>query len=138
MLLPGIRVFLEVLKVIFFFRTICLSLHHFHKHCTQNCVCCSDWCGSVGWVSSLRAKGCWFDSPLGHIPRLRDWSLVAACTRGNQSMFLTSVFLSISLSLPSPLSKINKLKKKLWMVGAVFRDAKSSQQKMFYSMGIIS
>ena len=41
-----------------------------------------------------------FDSQSGHRPGLQVRSPVGACTRNNRSMFL-----SLSLSLPSPLSK---------------------------------
>ena len=46
----------------------------------------------------------------GHMPGLQIRSLVRAHARGNPSVFLTSVFLSISFSLFSPLSEIkNKI-----------------------------
>ena len=51
----------------------------------------------------LKSKRSPFDPQSGHTPRLQVWSLVKMHTRGNQSMFLPSVFLSLSLSLPSPL-----------------------------------
>ena len=38
--------------------------------------------GSVGWASSCKAKGHWFDFPSGHMPRLRVWSPIGAHTRG--------------------------------------------------------
>ena len=31
---------------------------------------CPGWCGSVGWSSSHKAKGHWFDSRSGHMPEL--------------------------------------------------------------------
>ena len=42
----------------------------------------------------------------GDVPRLQVWSLVGACTRGNQWMFLSHIDISLPLplSLPSPLS----------------------------------
>ena len=70
-----------------------------------------DQCGSVGWVSSRKAKGRWFNAQSGHVPGLQVWPPVRACMRGNQLMFL-----SLSFSRPSPLSKtksnIKKKKKK--------------------------
>ena len=36
----------------------------------------SDWCGSVGWVSSSKTKGRWFNSWSGHMPGLQVQSLV--------------------------------------------------------------
>ena len=35
-----------------------------------------EWFGSVGWVSSLKAKDFWFDSQSGYMPGLQVWSLV--------------------------------------------------------------
>ena len=60
-----------------------------------------DWCG---WKSSYKAKHCWFDSQLSHMPRLWVQSPVGVHTRGNQSMFLSHIdisllFLSSFLSL---------------------------------------
>ena len=52
-----------------------------------------------------------FDFQSGHTPRLRVQSPVGACTRGNQSMFLTHInVFSPSLSLPSSLPKSNEKK----------------------------
>ena len=62
-----------------------------------------DWCGLVGWVLSCKAKCHWFYSWSVHMPGL--------CARGNQSMFLSHINVSLPLSLPAclPLSlKINK------------------------------
>ena len=59
-----------------------------------------DQCGSLGWVSFHKAKGHQFDPWSRHMPELWVQSLVGAHMRGNQSMFL-----SLSFSLPSPLSK---------------------------------
>ena len=74
-------------------------------------------------ASSHVSKGCRFHPHSGHIPKLWVQSLVEACTRGNQLMFPfhINVSFSLSLSLPSislrpllslsllsPLSKINK------------------------------
>ena len=40
-------------------------LENFHKYYLS-----PDWCRSVGWVSSCRAKGCRLDSQSGHMPGL--------------------------------------------------------------------
>ena len=56
-------------------------------------------------ASSRRLKGCWFNSWPGHMPRLQVWSLVEIHTKGNQSMFLLHIDISLSLlSPPLPLS----------------------------------
>ena len=54
-------------------------------------------------ASSHRPKGHGFDSQSGYMPRLWVWSLVGAHMAGNQSKFL-----SLSLSLPSPISKVKE------------------------------
>lgn len=36
--LPRIQDFSETLKLTFYFKILCLYLHHFCKHCAQNCV----------------------------------------------------------------------------------------------------
>ena len=56
-------------------------------------------------VSSHKPKGHRFDSQSGHMPRLWVRSLVGACVRGNQLMFLSHINGSLPLSLPSLLSK---------------------------------
>ena len=50
------------------------------------------------------SEGHQFEFWSGHRPRLWVWSPVGVHRRGNQSMFLC-----LSFSLPSPLSKINKI-----------------------------
>ena len=66
-----------------------------------------DQCGSVGWVSSCKAKGCWFDSWPGHVPALKvrvgsGSGSVREAT--SQSVFLSH--LSLSLSPPLPFSSL--------------------------------
>ena len=63
------------------------------------------WCGSVGWAPACKQKGRRLDSRSGHMPvgLVPSWELV----RGNQSMFL-----SLSLIPPFPLSKKIKILKK--------------------------
>ena len=65
------------------------------------------------WVECRphKAEGRQFDSRSGHKPGLRVWSQVGMRVRGNQSMFLTLVFLSLSPSLPLSL-EINRTFKK--------------------------
>ena len=70
----------------------------------------SGWCGSVDWVLACKPKGCWFDFQ----SRAHAWvmgqvsSVGGVCDRDNHTL----LFLSLSISLPSPLSKINKILKK--------------------------
>ena len=67
-----------------------------------------DWCGSVGWSSSHKLKGCWFDSQSGHMPGLQARSLVGGVQEAtNQCFSFILMFLSLFFFLPSPL-KINK------------------------------
>ena len=42
-------------------------------------------------ASCCTPKGCWFDPQSGHIPRWQVWSLVGACTGGNQLMVSLSL-----------------------------------------------
>ena len=49
-------------------------------------------------ASSCKPRGHGFDSWSGHMPRLWVQSLVGACKRDNQSVFLMSMFLSLSPS----------------------------------------
>ena len=67
-----------------------------------------DWCGSVGWVSSHKLKGCWFNSGSSHMPGM--WvrspaegmrKAIAWCFSG------TWMLLSLFFSLPS-LFSMNK------------------------------
>ena len=65
-----------------------------------------DWCGSVSWVSSYKPKATGSISVRAHVwvvGQLLIWGRV----RGNGSMFLShsDVYLPLSWSLPSPLSK---------------------------------
>ena len=69
-------------------------------------------CSLVG-ASSHKLKGYGFDSPSGHMPGLWVWSQLGLEQEAtNWCFFLTSMFLSLSLSLscslPSPLLKICK------------------------------
>ena len=69
-----------------------------------------DRCDSIGWASNCKLKGHQCDSLSGHMPRLQAQSLVGACARGNRLSFsLTSIFLSISSSLPSFFFKNKKI-----------------------------
>ena len=59
-----------------------------------------DPCGSFGWASSCKAKGLRFYSRSGHMPGLQVRSSVAEHMRGNGSMFLSHVDVSLLLFLP--------------------------------------
>ena len=61
-----------------------------------------DRCGSVGWASSHKAKGCHFDSGSGHMPRLWMQSPVGVPTRGKLSMFLSHTDASLPLFFLPP------------------------------------
>ena len=75
----------------------------------KNCQLSPGWCGSVGWVSTCKAKSCWFSSWLGHVPGLWVRSLVRACVKDNKLMFLSPIDVSLPLiPFPSLLSKVNK------------------------------
>ena len=64
-----------------------------------------DHCGPVGWVSSHKAKGHWFNSWSGHMSGLRVWSLVRAHLRDKRSIFSLTWMFSPFFSLSFPLSK---------------------------------
>ena len=68
---------------------------------------CFDWCGSVGWASSCRTKGCGFGSWSGYMPGLWVGSLVL----GTNQRQMTDVSFSLSSSFHFSL-KINKVLKK--------------------------
>ena len=60
-----------------------------------------------GWVSSHKAEDHWFDSQSGHMPGLQARSLLGGMQEGADQCFSqTLMFLSLSFSLPSPLSKM--------------------------------
>ena len=63
-----------------------------------------DWWGpgSIGWVSSHKPKGHWFDFHSGHMPGLQARSLVGGVQEATNQCFSRTLMLS---SLPSPLSK---------------------------------
>ena len=68
----------------------------------------SGWCGSGIWAPACELKGRQFDSRSEHMPGL--WArFPGGGVRGTTSPCFshTSVFLSLSFSLPSPLSKIS-------------------------------
>ena len=69
-------------------------------------TCGPNWCGSVGWASSCKPKGCHSDSHSGHMLALQARSGPQLGALERQPV---SVSLPLSLSPPSPLSKkINK------------------------------
>ena len=63
---------------------------------------CSGQCDSA----ECKLKGGRFHSRSGHVPGVQVQSLVWVPTEGNHSMFLSHVDVSLSFSLPFPLSKI--------------------------------
>ena len=66
----------------------------------------SDPCGSVGWALSCKAKGRWFDSQSGHMPGLLPSPPQGTLWEATDRFFThTSIFFSLSFSLPSPHSK---------------------------------
>ena len=72
------------------------------------------WCGSGGWMSSHKPKGCRSNSWSGHTPELWARSLVADVQEAsNRSMFFSHMDVSLPFSLSLSLSlKINKIEKK--------------------------
>ena len=59
----------------------------------------------AGHSQSHKVRGCQFDSRLGHMPGLQAQSLIGLPARGNQSMFLLHIGVSLPPfipSLPSP------------------------------------
>ena len=58
------------------------------------------WWGSVDWAWACEAKGLWFDSL-----RIRAWEAGQLPSRGRVRDNHTLMFLSVSFSLSSPLSK---------------------------------
>ena len=91
---------------------LCVSNSHIKHVILKRCHLNPDRRGSVGWASACKTKVRRFDSRSQHMPGLRIQSPVGPHMRGNWSMFLshicfslTLMFLSLSSSLPSPLSK---------------------------------
>ena len=60
--------------------------------------------GSVGWASSCKPKDHGFNSQSGHMHGLGVWSPVGVHRRGNQSMFLSHIGVSLPLFLSPSLS----------------------------------
>ena len=63
-----------------------------------------DWCGSVGWTSSCKPKGLWFNSWSGHMPGLWTRSPAGGVNR-SMCFSHTSMSLFLSFFLLSPLSR---------------------------------
>ena len=71
---------------------------------------CPDQCGSVGWALPHKPKDRWFNSQSGHTPGLWARSLVGGVWEETDQCFshtFTLMFLSLSFSFPSLLSKTN-------------------------------
>ena len=77
------------------------SLLHKPLDVHQELVYSPGWRGSVDWALVWEPKGHWFDSQSGHMPGLQAKSSVWELMRGNHTL----MFLSLSFSLLSPLSK---------------------------------
>ena len=69
-----------------------------------------DLCGPVGWASSYKAKGHGFKPWSGDMPGMQIQSPVRVHTRGNESMCLSHIDVSLPLSLLSPFSKNKEIK----------------------------
>ena len=66
-------------------------------------------CGSEDSVLVCETKGCWFDSQSGHMPGLQARSPMGGAQEATDQCFShTLMFLSLSFSLPPPLSKNKK------------------------------
>ena len=98
-------------------KTVWVSGSGYEKSVLSNQLCCEPtttsknkvspgWCGSVDWTPACKPKGCRFNSQsrahawvAGQVPS-------RGCARGNHTLIL----LSLSFSLPSPLSKNKEIK----------------------------
>ena len=66
---------------------------------------CPDWYGSIGWALSCKAKGHWFNSLSGHMPGMQVHAWSGCIQEATDHCFpLISMFLSLTFSLPSPLT----------------------------------
>ena len=77
-------------------------------HINQDWLC-PDWCGSVGWLSSHKLKGCLFNSWPGHMPGLEVLFQVGGVQEANDC-FSPSLSPSLPLSLKIKINKIFKKK----------------------------
>ena len=82
----------------------------FSSNCLKVFTFSPDRCGSVGWVSSRKEKGCWWFLVKAHI---QDAGSRRKSAGGNRSMFLSHINVSLPLFLPPfPPSFFLKKKKK--------------------------
>ena len=92
------------------------SAHHI-----KNMVSSPVWCGSVDWMLACEPKSCHFYSQSGHMPGLWARSPVRGMREATDWCIpSTSMFLSLSFSLPFPLSKTKEnifLKKNMESLG---------------------
>ena len=91
---------------------------------------CSGWCVSVDWVLACEPKGCWFNSQSEHMPGL--WARSPAedvQKKTDQCISRTSMFLSLSFSIPSLVSKKKKITKILILNSKVFYHYMLSQSQ---------
>ena len=70
---------------------------------------CPIWHGSVDWTPGCEAKGGWFDSQSGHMPRLQARSPIGGAQEA-ATHWCFSLSLSPSLSLSLKINKYNLLK----------------------------
>ena len=92
-----------------------------------------DWCVLVGWVSCCKPKRHGFDSRSEPRPGLRVWPPVWACMRGNQSMFLSHIDVSLPFFLLSTLSLSKKRKKERTVWGHTKEKLGEGLQKQCFS-----
>ena len=107
--------FLFHLHFLIFLQLLCISYIKKNNESYFTKEGSTGWYGSVDWVLAYEPKGRWFYSQSGHMPGLRARSPVEGVWEAADWCFShTSMFLSLSFSLPSPLSKnkyIKSLKK---------------------------
>ena len=89
--------------------SVCYPFHIFQNVLSDTCVYTvpvksikdsPDRCGSVGGMSSHKAKAHWVEFQSEHMPELRVLSPFGAYARGNQSTFLSHINVSLPLFLP--------------------------------------
>ena len=84
------------------------GIYHQNSHFFKNCIFCPSWCGTVDWAPASELKGHRFHPPSGHMPGL--WARapvggVWGATNQLSCFSRTWMFLSLSSSFPSPISK---------------------------------
>ena len=88
-----------------------LNVHMVYLFSLRLVCSCPGWCGSVDWVLACEPKGYWFDSQSGHMPGLQARSPFGGMQETiNWCISCMLMFLSLSISLPSPLPKSREIK----------------------------